>query len=766
MIWMVIAAVVCTLQGQNAAKVVPRQANERRPVPMVLAAPILRWDEAIPLGNGFMGGLLWGEGDTLRLSLDRGDLWDTRTPEMLQRADWTWATLRRLTEAGDHKTMVEMFDRPYDSTPHPTKLPAGRLEFTLPPGTQIRNFTLDLAQAEGVVDFGGERVEAFFSATADVAMLRFDGPEPEMRIVRPEGLNKLGYGPAKFTDELEPLSGVRARSMVQPCANGEAYIVMVWSKRIGDRTEMAVCVRGTNEDLRTQGNAELKASMWCGLALEKGYDLMRTHHREWWSEFWANSSVSVPDPAIQKHYDLVKYFYGAASVPGAPPMPLQGVWTADNGDLPPWKGDYHNDLNTQMTYLAYFDAGLFEQGESWLRFNSDLLPRYREVATKVYGLDAGAVIPGVMTIDGKPMGGWAMYSLSPTNGAWVAQSFYLHWQYTRDDRFLRERAYPFCAEIATALRELALPNDRGMRRLPLSSSPEIYDNSLKAFLPPNSNYDLALMRFIFAACAEMAEAKGDAAAAKHWRDTLNELEPLDVDSATGSLTFARGLQYDESHRHFSHAMAVHPLGLVDVHWGQEQQRIVEATITQIDLHGTQAWVGYSFSWFACMCARAGQGDRALDYLTKYLCFTGRNGFHLNGDQSGRGLSGFTYRPFTLEGNFLAMQAVQEMLIQSHGRIGERDSSVLRIFPAAPDAWADVSFRDLRTQGGWSVSATRRGGKTTRVEVTAEPGCGTLRLHNPFGSPSVTWSKTPTRIDDTYTFELKAGEQLIGEATTN
>lgn len=756
-----IAAIGWMMLAQDAAGT-PVHPAAAGPQPLVLQAPIARWDDAIPLGNGHMGGLLWGEGDTLRLSLDRGDLWDTRTPEMLQREDWTWATLRRLKEAGDHTTMVEMFDVPYDRVPYPTKLPGGRIEFTLPQGTTIRSFTLDLAQAEGIVNLGGERVEGFYSATADVAMLRFDGPEPEVQIVRPDGLDKLGYGPATFTDEPGDEHTPRMRTMVQPCADGGAYVVMVWSKRIGDRTEMAVCIRGTNADLRTPSDAELSAMMWCGLAINRGYDFMRTHHRKWWSEFWQTSSVSVPDPALQHHYDLVKYFYGAASTPGAPPIPLQGVWTADNGDLPPWKGDYHNDLNTQMTYVAYFDAGLFEQGESWLRFNSNLLPKYREVAKSVYGLDAGAVIPGVMTIDGKPMGGWAMYSLSPTNGAWIAQSFYLHWQYTRDDRFLRERAYPFCSEIATALRTLAPRNESGVRRLPLSSSPEIYDNSLKAFLPPNSNYDLASMRFIFAACAEMADAMDDAAAAKHWQETLAELEPFDVDTSTGSLTFARGLPYDESHRHFSHAMAVHPLGLVDVHTGEEQRSIVEGTIAQIDKHGTQAWVGYSFSWFACMCARAGQSDRAIDYLTKYLCFTGRNGFHLNGDQSGRGLSGFTYRPFTLEGNFLAMQAVQEMLIQSHGRVGETNSNILRIFPATPDAWSDVSFRDLRAQGGWKVSANRRGGRTVRVEITADPGCGELLVEDPFAGAAVTWSMRYTRRDNLLAFGPLSGDTLVGE----
>ena len=71
---------------------------------------------------------------------------------------------------------------------------------------------------------------------------------------------------------------------------------------------------------------------------------------------------------MQKYYLLCRYFYGAASRRGAPPMPLQGVWTADNGGLPPWKGDYHNDLNTQMTYIAYQAAGHFDEGACYLDF--------------------------------------------------------------------------------------------------------------------------------------------------------------------------------------------------------------------------------------------------------------------------------------------------------------------------------------------------------------------------------------------------------------
>jgi len=94
-------------------------------------------------------------------------------------------------------------------------------------------------------------------------------------------------------------------------------------------------------------------------------------------------------------------------------MPLQGVWTADNDKLPPWKGDYHHDTNTQLSYQAYLKANRLSEGENFLDYLWELKPQFEKVAREFYNVD-GLIIPGVSTIDGKPMGGWAQYSLSPT----------------------------------------------------------------------------------------------------------------------------------------------------------------------------------------------------------------------------------------------------------------------------------------------------------------------------------------------------------------
>ncbi len=113
-----------------------------------------------------------------------------------------------------------------------------------------------------------------------------------------------------------------------------------------------------------------------------------------------------------------------------------------------------------------------------------------------------------MSLAGQPLGGWGQYSLSPTMGAWNAHLFYLHWRHTADRQFLRDRAYPFSDEIAVCLKALLKPDANGRLKLPLSSSPEIFDNTRQAFLQPNSNYDLASISMLFLALAEMARELG------------------------------------------------------------------------------------------------------------------------------------------------------------------------------------------------------------------------------------------------------------------
>ncbi|MDE7150630.1 MAG: hypothetical protein K2O27_00010, partial [Candidatus Amulumruptor sp.] len=195
---------------------------------------------------------------------------------------------------------------------------------------------------------------------------------------------------------------------------------------------------------------------------------------------------------------------------------------------------------------------------------------------------------------------------------------------------------------------------------------------------------------------------------------LGQWPQLDI-GEDRSLPFAPGSPYNVSHRHFSHAMAIHPLGLIDRSHGPEEAAIIEATIARLDSIGPDYWTGYSYAWLGNMKARNADGDGAAKALSTFArAFCLPNTFHVNGDQTASGLSRFTYRPFTLEGNFAFASGIQEMLLQSH-------TGVISLFPAIPSDWTDVGFTRLRAEGAVLVSADIKNGQLTDVRMLGERG---------------------------------------------
>jgi alpha-L-fucosidase 2 len=393
-----------------------------------LDAPVERWDEGIPLGNGLIGGLLWGKGNEIRLSLDRGDLWDLRRYPVYARADFTYQTVLKYAKSGNTDKLSQEFGEPSE---FPTKLPGARLVVKLSGSLQARAYELDLGRATGLVDFGGgKRAESLVSESAQAALLHVPEASASFDLVANTAVRKLGYEPA------EVKRGADSVTLVQKAAEGFRYVIHAGARRTGSATLIAVAIT-TNRESDDPGALAAKR---VENTLARGFVAARAAHEKWWARFWSVSSISIPDARVLQHYNLAQYYYGAASRRGAPPMPLQGLWTADAGTLPPWRGDYHHDLNTQLTYWAYLASGHFEEGLAFLDFLWKLKPRHEQFAREFYGLKQGMVVPGVMALDGSAMGSWFQYTLSPTMSAWLAQSFYLHWRYTNDRKFLAERA--------------------------------------------------------------------------------------------------------------------------------------------------------------------------------------------------------------------------------------------------------------------------------------------------------------------------------------
>jgi alpha-L-fucosidase 2 len=690
------------------------------------------WDEGVPLGNGMLGALIWEREGKLRFSLDRADLWDLRPMENLDTEKWKFSWVYEQWSKNKYKNVQDQFDKPYDQLPAPTKIPAGALEFDL--GSIGEPDVVQLHLQEAICEISwddGKSLQTFVHASKPLGWFKFEGfddgfkpilvppayenTEKEKELINSvtgQNLSRLGYSQG------EVVYNNNGYTYTQKGWGGFVYQIQVSWKNEGDAITGCWSISSTYPGWEEHPDA----SQVINKNLNNSFTEAFREHSAWWLEYWNRSNITLPDKLLEKQYYLEMYKFGSVARSDTPPISLQAVWTADNGKIPPWKGDFHHDLNTQLSYWPAYRGNQMDLEEGFINW----LWKYRETFKKYtddYYEVGGLNVPGVTTLTGDPMGGWIQYSFGPTVSAWLGHHFYLHWRYTMDEDFLAEKAYPWMQEVALFLDELSVLGKDGMRKLPLSSSPEIFDNSKKAWFDEITNYDLALIRWTYQTAAELAHELGLSDEATKWNAKLKEWPDYAVHKDEG-LMFSESVPYFESHRHFSHLMAIHPLGLIDVSMGESQKEIINNTILNLDARGPVHWTGYSYSWEGNLKARALDGEgaaKALQIFAEAFCLP--NSFHVNGDQSGKGYSGMTYRPFTLEGNFAFASGIHEMLIQSH-------TGSVDLFPAIPPDWKEVEFNKLRTEGAFLVSAKLTAGQVAEVKVLSEKG-GTIRLKNPF-----------------------------------
>lgn len=713
-----------------------------------------RWDEGIPLGNGWLGALIWKKENKVRLSLDRVDLWDDRPMPEIDKLTFKWVAEK--VRLNQYDSVQKRGDEPYEKYAAPTKIPGAAMEFNCSAFGKVVSSELDIATGLSVIKFeNGTVFNNYVHAVNQVGYFGFENlPDaaivPELLVpaynsgkqgfignsTEGQGLERLGYKKGTVT---KTATSIRYH---QPTWNGHYYEVLVQWKQFSAHHIIGQWTISNNAPavlpvLNTQAKEPT------------GWNI----HIAWWKDYWARSSIAIPDPQLEKQYYLEMYKFGCVARSNTPPISLQAIWTADNGNLPPWKGDYHHDLNTQLSYWPGYTGNHLDLTASYTNWLWKIKDVNKNWTKRYFGVD-GLNVPGVTTITGKEMGGWIQYSMSPTTAAWVAQHFYWQWKYSMDKKFLVEKAYPYFREVENFLTPLLSKNkdEKAQLKLPLSSSPEYHDNSVKAWFTDFTNYDLALVKNFYAEGGNMDTATPDKRSGK-WAGQQALLPAYDVNQ-TG-LTIAPGQNLDESHRHHAQLMAIYPLGLLSPD-KDDQKQLISKSLRWLETKGTRNWCGYSFTWAASIYARAKEGDNAANMLKIFSSnFCSPNSFHLNGDQKGGQYSSFTYRPFTLEGNFAFAQGLHEMLIQSY-------NGYIEIFPAVPDAWKRISFQQLRTEGAFLVSAKREGGLTDEVVITAEQG-GWLKLKLPF---KTWWVKGIDRqqIDNSdktmLTVHLKKGQTII------
>ncbi|MGI5405946.1 glycoside hydrolase family 95 protein [Streptomyces chartreusis] len=400
--------------------------------------------------------------------------------------------------------------------------------------------------------------------------------------------------------------------------------------------------------------------------------------------------TSATDHALEAlYFQYGRYLLIASSRPGSLPANLQGVW--NNSTTPPWSADYHVNINLQMNYWPAEAANLAETTAPYDRFVEALRAPGRRSAQEMFGSRGWVVHNETNPYGFTGVHDWATSFWFPEAAAWLTQQMYEHYRFGGSTDYLRSTAYPVMKEAA----EFWLDNLRtdprdGTLVVTPSYSPEHGDFTAGAAMSQQIVHDL------FTSTLEAARTLGDAPDfRRRVEDALKRLDPGLRIGTWGQLQEWKQDLDDpaDTHRHVSHLFALHPGR--QIRPGSEWARAAEVSLTARGDGGT----GWSKAWKINFWARLRDGDHAHTMLGEQL------------KSSTLPNLWDTHPPFQIDGNFGATSGVVEMLLQSQ-------HDIIEVFPALPAAWPSGSVCGLRARGGATLDIDWAVGRATRIALKA------------------------------------------------
>ncbi|MFE5814543.1 glycoside hydrolase family 95-like protein [Streptomyces sp. NPDC056479] len=443
------------------------------------------------------------------------------------------------------------------------------------------------------------------------------------------------------------------------------------------------------------------------------YSALAVTHRAWWHAYYRKSFLSLPDARMQRFYWIQLYKTASAARRDAPVMATSGPWLEPtpwpntwwnlNAQLEYWliHGSNHLELDAITRSLSVFRDNLATETPAPYRADSLGIPRTTDPT-----LINGATDP--LTGYGVGVPGQDPPTPEVGNLTWALHNVWLSYRHTMDESILRDVLHPLLRKAINYYLHFLEPGPDGKLHLPATFSPEYGGDSR------DCNYDLMLLTWGCRTLLDSAEVLGiDDALAPRWREVLARRAAYPTDS--NGFMIGADIPFAKSHRHYSHLLAVYPLYELTGRTADERALIERSLAHWVGFEG--ALQGYTFTGAASMSALLGKGEDALKYLGELMSrFVQPNTMY---KESGP----------VIETPLSAAQSLHDMICQSWG-------GTIRVFPALPAAWADVTVHDFRTQGAFLVSAVREGGATRWVRLASEAGAPCVVRHGITGPVEV------------------------------
>lgn len=496
--------------------------------------------------------------------------------------------------------------------------------------------------------------------------------------------------------------------------------------REGDKSTLII----TNAHTFPETDALQKAEAAVANLQKSDLSALLKAHRAWWHNYYPQSFVSLPDKKMENFYWAQMYKMASATRTGGGLMDNCGPWLVPT----PWPNAWWN-LNVQLSYWSVYASNRLELGMPLVDAIGNNLDNLISNVPEAYRKDAAALpVATDFSLTGETVnipGGKKKAQVG--NLPWICHNLWLQYRFSMDESILRNTLFPTLRRAINFYLPFLEEDAQGRLHLKRTFSPEYG-------IAEDCNYDIALLRW---GCNTLLEATRilsiDDELIPKWKQVIERLTDYPQDE--NGMMIGKDVPFSRSHRHYSHLLMFYPLYLLNAEQNGNKELMEKSVEHWHSLPGNI--LGYTYTGASSLYAAFGEGDKALEKLN--------------------GLFARTLRPNTMymesgpviETPLSGAQCIHDMLLQSWG-------GKIRVFPAVPSRWGDVQFEDLRTEGAFLVSASRKDGKTTAIRIESLAGEPCI-LRTDMTNPTVKAGNatlTPEKEKGEYLLDLKKGESVV------